>query len=84
MKAKGLQGNHFNLDSVTRKICLREGLIENSMKEIFRNGEQIIEIYETMTGETLDYKHYTHPDKEDADKLLDGILEVYFKNVAYL
>ena len=42
LKLREAQSAHFSLDSSTREICSRDGLIENSMKEVFRNGEQII------------------------------------------
>lgn len=84
LKRRDSEGEEFNFDGVTKEICKRIGLVENSMREVFRNGEQIVEIYETMTGETLDYREYIMPKKQEVSKLLDGLLECYYGHVVHL
>lgn len=64
LRAKDEEGEEYCFDRCSREVCKRVGLVENSMREVFRNGEQIVEIYETMTGETLNYRQYQLPNKK--------------------
>lgn len=42
INAKERDGENYSFDQTTKEICKRIGLMENSMREVFRNGEQII------------------------------------------
>ena len=37
-----------------------------------------------MTNETLNYQEYSQPTKKEINRLLDGLLECYYKNVVAL
>lgn len=43
------QQHNFNLDIAIRQYCQHNRLLENAVKEVYRNSEQIIDIYHTMT-----------------------------------
>jgi hypothetical protein len=58
------------------------GLIENAMRDIYRNGEQIIEIYETLTSEKLNLERYDRPTTGQLDLLLEVFLECYPRQLA--
>jgi hypothetical protein len=54
------------------------------MRDIYRNGEQIIEIYETLTNEQQSFEKYTYPEPRQVTHLLNIFLESYSKNIAQL
>jgi|JI6StandDraft_1071083.scaffolds.fasta_scaffold08165_7 hypothetical protein len=72
----------FNFEAEVRTFSKEHGLIENAMRDIYRNGEQIIEIYETLTNEKLELKEYKRPAADELNLLLDVFLECYPRQLA--